>query len=700
MNDFEKINIILAARDREFARAMDRNTKRVERFTRQSNKNLSKTTQRLNVMAIAGKAIGPVLAAIGAAKVISGLKSTVAALDDVGKTADKIGITTDALQEYRTIAESAGIAQGGLDSSLERFSKRLGEAVLGGGAANKMLKEMGLEAEDLTAMGLDKALQVIADKMALISDPAERAAKAAALFGREGVAMVNLMREGSAGMERMRAEARELGIVIDEDLIRKAEGAQTQLDLMGRVIDAQLNSALIEMAPLLVGAATRLAVVARAANEAAGFVANLAHPVSDLDRITENLVTAMGDEIRQSQLLEVALGNGIKMSVGTAKAKLAEVRSRYENVKAIIEERRALVLASGEWADVQQQINDDRAAMNTTGFPHMDVAPAHKADAYEAHAQSLANNLTRQGVMLEDSKKLGDELRRNAELMKTLEAGIGGAKGGIVDIKGTNVTPIENSPKDKIKKTGSAAGGAVPELTDFAEVLERVKNLFADGGPLAQGYTDDLQNVQALFESGELNAAQYAEAIKAIGDSYEDTKAAAKNMERATEQMFVSVINGSKSAKEAVADLLSQFASMALNSAFKGLFGGLFDGISGLFASANGNVFSKGSHVQAYADGGIVSGPTLFPMKGGQTGLMGEAGPEAIMPLTRINGKLGVRAAGGGGGVNITYAPVIDARGADAGAVARIETALQRAQAEFATNVVKTVRDAQKKRHL
>ena len=59
--------------------------------------------------------------------------------------------------------------------------------------------------------------------------------------------------------------------------------------------------------------------------------------------------------------------------------------------------------------------------------------------------------------------------------------------------------------------------------------------------------------------------------------------------------------------------------------------------------------------MKAFAQGGIVNGPTLFPMRGA-TGLMGEAGPEAIIPLKRgPDGKLGV--AGGGGGqmvVNVT----------------------------------------------
>jgi phage-related minor tail protein len=64
--------------------------------------------------------------------------------------------------------------------------------------------------------------------------------------------------------------------------------------------------------------------------------------------------------------------------------------------------------------------------------------------------------------------------------------------------------------------------------------------------------------------------------------------------------------------------------------------------------SANGNVFI-GGHVQPFAAGGIVTGPTFFPMANGGVGLMGEAGAEAVMPLTRTSsGKLGVRSEGGG----------------------------------------------------
>ena len=66
-----------------------------------------------------------------------------------------------------------------------------------------------------------------------------------------------------------------------------------------------------------------------------------------------------------------------------------------------------------------------------------------------------------------------------------------------------------------------------------------------------------------------------------------------------------------------------------------------------------GAAFSQGS-VRAFAKGGVVSGPTQFPMRGGQ-GLMGEAGPEAIMPLSRgTDGSLGVRAQASDSNVYVT----------------------------------------------
>lgn len=87
----------------------------------------------------------------------------------------------------------------------------------------------------------------------------------------------------------------------------------------------------------------------------------------------------------------------------------------------------------------------------------------------------------------------------------------------------------------------------------------------------------------------------------------------------------------------------------ALGGAIAGGMNGL---LSGLFPFEKGGSFAQG-RVMPFARGGVVAQPTTFPMRNGR-GLMGEAGPEAIMPLARgADGRLGVQAAGGGRPVSI-----------------------------------------------
>jgi phage-related minor tail protein len=79
---------------------------------------------------------------------------------------------------------------------------------------------------------------------------------------------------------------------------------------------------------------------------------------------------------------------------------------------------------------------------------------------------------------------------------------------------------------------------------------------------------------------------------------------------------------------------------------------GLQGAMGALLPFADGGVFSAG-RVTPFARGGVVSSPAMFPMRGGR-GLMGEAGPEAIMPLARgPDGRLGVQAGGGGRPVTV-----------------------------------------------
>ena len=108
-----------------------------------------------------------------------------------------------------------------------------------------------------------------------------------------------------------------------------------------------------------------------------------------------------------------------------------------------------------------------------------------------------------------------------------------------------------------------------------------------------------------------------------------------------------------KGVAQSIVDTVTNIALAPVQNALGGaLANGLNSALSGVFAFEKGAGFAQG-RVMPFARGGIVSSPTVFPMRGA-TGLMGEAGPEAIMPLMRgADGRLGVQGAGGGRRVNV-----------------------------------------------
>lgn len=102
-----------------------------------------------------------------------------------------------------------------------------------------------------------------------------------------------------------------------------------------------------------------------------------------------------------------------------------------------------------------------------------------------------------------------------------------------------------------------------------------------------------------------------------------------------------------------ISDAIYSAAMRPVQNAFGGALSSMIGGIMGsVLPFANGASFSQG-RVMPFAQGGVVSSPVAFPMRGG-TGLMGQAGPEAILPLARgADGRMGVRGAGGGRAMNV-----------------------------------------------
>jgi len=186
-----------------------------------------------------------------------------------------------------------------------------------------------------------------------------------------------------------------------------------------------------------------------------------------------------------------------------------------------------------------------------------------------------------------------------------------------------------------------------------------VEKLTQDGENLTE---TESERVEKLLET----EAQ----TRRLMEAEEQRQAMMDQVEGHMKNALMSVVDGSKSVEDAFRSmmrniLLAVYEQQVAQPAAEGIGNLISTGISSLFPSAKGNVFSGGDRVTAYADGGVVDRATMFPMRGG-TGLMGEAGPEAIMPLKRgKGGKLGVASEGGGSlTVNVVMDPSTGALGA------------------------------------
>ena len=180
-------------------------------------------------------------------------------------------------------------------------------------------------------------------------------------------------------------------------------------------------------------------------------------------------------------------------------------------------------------------------------------------------------------------------------------------------------------------------------------------------------YESDLARLEAQFVGLESSltglesvAASFRKEIESTGGSMKEAGREATSMSRSLSsslrQAFEGVVFDGESLSDALTSVGRSLSGAVLNQALapvqSSVGSALQSALGGLLGFAKGGAFT-GGRVSAFARGGVVDRPTTFPMRGG-TGLMGEAGPEAIMPLARgADGRLGVR-GGGGGGVNVT----------------------------------------------
>jgi phage-related minor tail protein len=175
--------------------------------------------------------------------------------------------------------------------------------------------------------------------------------------------------------------------------------------------------------------------------------------------------------------------------------------------------------------------------------------------------------------------------------------------------------------------------------------------------------TDTVASLSVRIGADTTDARQKLHELERLGDSFG----------RRISGAFEDAVFAGESLGDTLRGLALDLSQLTLRTALQpissAIGGGIAGAISGLLPFARGGVVGAPMPTP-FAQGGVIAAPVTFPLGGGKTGLAGEAGPEAILPLARgSDGRLGVRA---GGGANVTVTMNITA--SDAESFRRSET--------------------------
>lgn len=313
---------------------------------------------RLGTVGTGLAALGPagLAAAAGIAGMVAGavkLKGMaehavelVAALQD---EAQQAGVTAEAFQELKYAAGQYSVTQEALTDGLKELALRADEFVkTGKGAAEEAFRRLGFTQTELNGrLGDTSALfQEVVRRMEGLENRAAKIRVADEIFGGTGgEQFVRLIEAGAERIAELRREARDLGFVLDNELIARADETRDKLKTLSDVVDLQLSSALVDLGPVLVSVASGFADVARwVADVVDGFRDIETASTRGLQRRLEDIRAELADMFQQrgdapEDLFDVSAWLGRR----TTSELDAAIQAKYDEIQRInaILQRRA-----------------------------------------------------------------------------------------------------------------------------------------------------------------------------------------------------------------------------------------------------------------------------------------------------------------------------------------------------------------------
>lgn len=665
-----------------------RNLRKISREAEIANARLARLAGRAKIV---GRIIGIALAA----GVAAALRSSLNTIDAQAKLAASMRTTTESIQVLTRAGDLAGVSMGEVEQATIQLTKRLSQAVAGGGPAVAALEALHLSAQALSELPLDERIAKIQDSISEFIPKAEQAAVASQIFGdRAGLIFTRI---DSATLRQATQDVRDFGVSVSE-----SDAAQIQ----------RTNDALSRMGLLWRGIANQLAVAAAPALEAiSNAMVSVGKVTGPLGQAIKGLFSNIGEITTVAATFAAVMGGKLVISLASAVLGISKATTVLGALRVAIIRTGigALIIGIGELIYWMGKLSDATGgwgnAVVTVGmvveeaFANWQLVMGLMWEAWKSGAnswyisfleilQSASKgvvdfvNKSAQGFQIighlmlnpmEDQSSFDSYvsgLRNAAPIISDFSAAIAGARANMDEAQ-SSVVAIQDALRESSPRyielvnlmDGLAESGAVTsEIVDsFNRILENTPASTGGAG------TEEPDKIKTAWESARDAIKTYADAAKDVGSKVGDAFSSAFSKAEDTIAKFVETgkFNFKDLANSIIADLsrivikkqiLGPLAE-ALNGAFSG--GGFLSGIFG----------GGGGAVPVQHAGGMVGGigpSRMMPAmafagaprfhNGGFPGLRPDEIPAILQKGERVLSRQEVAAgnAGGASVVNVT----------------------------------------------
>ena len=260
----QELNIILSARDKEFARAMAANQRRVERFARQSQKELTAASKSFDMLGTAAKRLAPLIAGVVTVRTIQNM---IDGAVEIGNLARVAGVGAERFQELAFAGNAFGVGQEKMADILKDVNDKFGDYMQTGAGPladffENIAPKVGLTASAFADLSSDQKLGAYVKAL-----EAANLSQADMTFYMEAIAsdstlLIDAFRNNGSELDRLSDKIRNAGGIMSAELVERAKDAKEEFNLAAQVIEAQFSVALQDLLPLLRDGATFVASLA------------------------------------------------------------------------------------------------------------------------------------------------------------------------------------------------------------------------------------------------------------------------------------------------------------------------------------------------------------------------------------------------------------------------------------------------------